>query len=414
VKLISIGLTNFRSFRNAVVFANLKKVNVFVGPNKARKSNVFEALSLFKSLASHQQSTRTPLNYHFDRRTKNPIVLNIELELSDRERNQIVNWMPRHRGLFKKGLSKDRKIFKYVRYHGEMRPNINRAVGPGDITDEELFVSDDSGHYTKIIHHMIRHGVAIKYSADLDVALSRLQSIDNFCKVKLSNRGTRSVFRGILAGNETEIEYRIGEMIKDFLKKIRIFPSSRRAESIGEVEEGSRISEDGHNLVSAIHALNEHRTKELRKELKRIVGIKNITTPAVGPRITVSVSEEGLASRMDLENMSFGLQQILILRVVLITAEPDQTICIEEPEMNIHSSAQKMVFDLIRSRKGYKNQFFLTTHSSIFTAVAEDVNTFLINRTKVGSTSLPIEDRSDLSLIKQQLGIRNSDIYGSD
>lgn len=44
----------------------------------------------------------------------------------------------------------------------------------------------------------------------------------------------------------------------------------------------------------------------------------------------------------------------------------------------------------------------------------EDVATYLI--TKFGGTSkvIPIENKSELTFIKQQLGIRNSDIYGYD
>jgi predicted ATPase len=41
--------------------------------------------------------------------------------------------------------------------------------------------------------------------------------------------------------------------------------------------------------------------------------------------------------------MSYGLQQILILLVAIITAEPNEIICIEEPEMNLHSSSQKKI-----------------------------------------------------------------------
>lgn len=96
--------------------------------------------------------------------------------------------------------------------------------------------------------------------------------------------------------------------------------------------------------------------------------------------------------------MNYGLQQTLILSVAIITAEANQTICIEEPELNLHSNSQKKLFDLMRSKKN--NQFFLTTHSSIFTDVEYDVATYLINKMKIGSASKRIEARSDLILIK--------------
>jgi predicted ATP-dependent endonuclease of OLD family len=412
VKITSIGVKNFRSFRDRVELTNLKKVNAFVGPNKAGKSNIFEALSLFKSLAGYQQNDRNPLNYHFDKQKQNSILLEIVLELSDRERCAIVNWMPRHKQqLFKKG----HKIFKYIKYLGEINPTIHKAVGSADITEEHLSVTDNSGHYVKMIHHRLEDGSAKRYSVDLDNALANLESINDFCNISLSYKDTRSVSSRILAGSHTEIEYRIGEMMTDFLKQIRIFPPSRSiVHPRRQVEEGSKLSEDSSNLVSVIHALEVQQQRKLFSELKKIVDIKDITTPAAGTDVTVSVSEEGLTSWIDLDNLSFGLQQILILLVAIITAEQGQTICIEEPEMNIHSSSQKMIFNLMRSINEDRNQFFLTTHSSIFTDVADDVSTYLITKTRGCSTSMLIEQRSDIRLIKQQLGIRNSDIYGSD
>ncbi|MGC2684909.1 MAG: AAA family ATPase [Candidatus Nitrosopolaris sp.] len=177
VKITSIGLTNFRSFRDRVEFTNLKKVNAFVGPNKAGKSNIFEALSIFKSLAGYQQNNRNPLNYHFDKQKQNSILLEIGLELSDRERYEIVNLMPKHKQLFKEG----HKIFKYIKYLGEINPTIHNAVGSIDITEEHLSVTDNSGNYVKMIHHKIEDGSAKRYCVDLNNALSNLESIDNFC-----------------------------------------------------------------------------------------------------------------------------------------------------------------------------------------------------------------------------------------
>jgi hypothetical protein len=60
--------------------------------------------------------------------------------------------------------------------------------------------------------------------------------------------------------------------------------------------------------------LKDQQARELRRELKKIVDIKNITTPASGTRVTVSVSEDGLTSSTDLDNMSFGLPEANIRR----------------------------------------------------------------------------------------------------
>ena len=44
----------------------------------------------------------------------------------------------------------------------------------------------------------------------------------------------------------------------------------------------------------------------------------------------------------------------------------------------------------------------------------EDVATYLITKFGGASKVIPIENKSELKFIKQQLGIRNSDIYGYD
>jgi OLD-like protein len=46
--------------------------------------------------------------------------------------------------------------------------------------------------------------------------------------------------------------------------------------------------------------------------------------------------------------------------------------------------------------------------------VWEDVATYLITKFGGASKVIPIENKSELPFIKQQLGIRNSDIYGYD
>jgi AAA15 family ATPase/GTPase len=89
LRLRSISLQNFRSFKDTVKISDLKRVNVLVGPNKAGKSNVFEALSLLKSLANDDANSRRNLDdYRFDHAKQNKIVIEIEIELSPSEQLQ--------------------------------------------------------------------------------------------------------------------------------------------------------------------------------------------------------------------------------------------------------------------------------------------------------------------------------------
>jgi len=115
---------------------------------------------------------------------------------------------------------------------------------------------------------------------------------------------------------------------------------------------------------------------------------------------SVRFNEKGLRSEIDFSNMSYGLQQSLILLLAISSAEPNKTICIEEPELHLHPQIQRRFMELIKSKaKQYKCQFFITTHSPIFVTSDEYSVTFLITRDKAVSNLIPIISESFLFAI---------------
>ncbi len=125
--------------------------------------------------------------------------------------------------------------------------------------------------------------------------------------------------------------------------------------------------------------------------------------------------EKGLNSPLSFSSLSYGTQQILHILILIEEAKAGETLCIEEPENNLHSHVQRKLFKrIIEKAKDNDLQFFITTHSPIFTKLDQDSMTYLVSRDKGFSKVMPIENKSDLKLIKQQLGISNSDIYGDD
>ena len=74
---------------------------------------------------------------------------------------------------------------------------------------------------------------------------------------------------------------------------------------------------------------------------------------------------------------------------------------------------QKRLFkEIIDNAKKKNIQFFITTHSPLFATIENDiVATHLITRTNAISEATLIDNNSQLKLIKQHLGIDNSDVY---
>lgn len=145
---------------------NLKEVNVLIGANKAGKSNVIEALTLLRSLADKDKQGRRPFaNYVFDQSTKNKVVLDIELWLSQEEIIQICLWLSEHNSIFGKVNSARDLIFKNIKYHAEIEKI--RNANENDITEEELYISNNTSSYTQLVHRFVENGSANQYYCDL-------------------------------------------------------------------------------------------------------------------------------------------------------------------------------------------------------------------------------------------------------
>lgn len=111
-------------------------------------------------------------------------------------------------------------------------------------------------------------------------------------------------------------------------------------------------------------------------------------------------------------SLSYGSLQLLHVLILIRKSESGETICIEEPENGLHSHIQKRLFkEIIDNAKKKDVQFFITTHSPLFTSLEDIVATHLLTRINAVSEATLIDKDSQLKLIKQHLGIDNSDIY---
>jgi predicted ATP-dependent endonuclease of OLD family len=86
---------------------------------------------------------------------------------------------------------------------------------------------------------------------------------------------------------------------------------------------------------------------------------------------------------------------------------------IEEPEINLHASAQRSLFKLLKSLTVTKKcQFIITTHSTIFSRIASNVSTFLVTKTEDDSTIRKLNEPIELQNLKQVMGHENTYFFG--
>ncbi len=411
MKIHWIAFENFRSFKEKAELANIKPVSIFVGPNNAGKSNVIEMLSFIRGMAMGSWSRRYD-DLVYDKNNKN-IHVEIELELTEDERRKIFSFMPNLNLLAAQVNFSTDGIFKYIKYSAQ--------IGRQRCVAEDLYITDQNKAYVHIIHHQWTQGNSIMESTIANFnGLGTSPTLNQISGLQpaVKNQAGTDAF-GFLTPmvNPNEPVYQITSMLVPFLQNIRIFGPYRKANVRVGGSEQNRMDETGSNVVGVMTTIIGADTDEFSRIMgiyKEIVGgIKTVNVPLVGNEHTLRVREDGLNSQIDFANMSVGLHQALILVFAIEKAGENETICIEEPEIHLHASAQKRLFRYIR-QQCRKNQFFITTHSSIFTSIDDDVGTYLVTKPKANSQIVLIDKEKDLRFIKQQLGIRNSDVFGSD
>ena len=89
MKINSLILENFRSFKDPIVIKELTDVNIFIGPNNVGKSNILEALRYIRFLTSGPD-TKTYSEMVFDGKTNRNIQFTLTFSLSTDERSDFI------------------------------------------------------------------------------------------------------------------------------------------------------------------------------------------------------------------------------------------------------------------------------------------------------------------------------------
>jgi len=410
-----LSVQNFKSFKEKTELNDIKPVSVFVGANNAGKSNIIEILSFLREMGNKTRS-KQHIDCTFDR-TTDPFLIEIELELSESERLSIINKIPTPNSL--EGIDLQKTSFlQYVKYEAHV---VDKRC-----SKEVLSITNHKKEYVPIIDQIWDSNsttVVTNYAIIESFFRTDKRIVETFAGdvLQFNHNNQSSVEFGILVPilQPSMTCYVIAHLIIDFLKNIRIFGAHRQAVSPYTGGLKRELVESGANLIEVMSTmLSEDRGEyqRINDQYNKIFGSQfDVHVPLDPSNIThtVKTKESGLESQTDFQNMSTGLHEILILLFAIEKAKPNETICIEEPEIHLHASVQKRLFRYIVEHSS-KNQFFITTHSSIFTGIEDNVRTYLVTKSNAISNVTQIDESEDLRLIKQQLGIRNSDIFGND
>ena len=384
VEISSISFKNFKTFQDQETFAETKKLNFLIGPNGVGKTNVWNGVNKIKDLFNGKAGLDR--NDHFDKNDKE-VFLSLTFKLSADERRKIIGTM--------NSITIPEKFLWRIKY--DVQCDTKRKI------KEFLSIDNDSDKFLKCL--------IIAYSSGQIVAQTiNLNDIANAVQTKfLGQFSTKNIVSALEQFNPT-----ILALLQKFFENVVHVPSQRISTGVITPTENKNISLDGASLANEINTIsqaNRHKHDRYEKNVKQIAPhINQINTPPKGNNITVEIREDGLAKEITHDELSNGYHQSLILPHIIQNSNP-RIFFLEEPELHLHAQSQKALLDIIRSNN--QHQFFIETHSPIFTGFSDSEATFLISKNDGASSVLTISS-DNIAPIKHELGLAHSDIYEHD
>jgi AAA15 family ATPase/GTPase len=169
-----ISLENFRSFKDRTEL-DLQNINVFVGPNKAGKSNLIMALRFLNALARNDWYNLYTDNV-FDHDDSKRITIEIVFCLGNDERKELVKKFFRK---IPENCYESNPIFEKIKYMIVIQNN--------KIYEERVSAINTINEYKDVIIHEFDGSVPNQYVVDLN-SHSDIETIEEFDSIGLQKR----------------------------------------------------------------------------------------------------------------------------------------------------------------------------------------------------------------------------------
>lgn len=365
MKITSFRIYNFRSIADTDEI-NCKNLMVFIGRNNAGKSNILKALDIFFN-------------------SSKPDVADIPYFAQEGDQIEISVSFGRIASEIKKRLDIDEDILTYSKSFNITKDGKSYKLS----SPKELLNGEDLKSYK--------------------ASFSGITELRSFLKQHLPKYYYVPALRNLA----DESKFKRGSLIQDLLLPLlddRIATDDQSIQSnLQSIE--SILKERSKIIETEISDILRHRVDDFERlsfDMSNIE-LKKALSPDVLVKTTAS---DSLLSAL---LQGAGTQNFLILALAQYYASGqtpvDLVIAFEEPEISLHSTAQRNMLDLIfQILTNERQQIFLTTHSTIFIDRTCD-NVCLVEKSD-GKTLLTVPQRS--REIITQLGIRGSDYLNSD
>lgn len=339
-----LTLQNFLSYGPEGVSVDLHPLNVLIGPNASGKSNLLEALAIFRATASDLQGTVREGGGvgEFVHKGEEPSAV---LEAS------IDYPLPPHTNILRHEIE------------------IARTVGGRLAVVNEMIQRDRFGsttaEYVKRVYDWVRVPTLYTYLKDGSRNESTVPDLKQDQSILAQRRDPgRYPEVTFLAHTFAEIalfqEWNFGRRTSARLPQPTDLPSGF-------------LLPDTSNLGLVLHDLGQTSAKreELMVYLRRFYEpARFISTKIQGGTIQLYIEEEG-ERLIPATRLSDGTLRYLCLLAILCHPNPPSVVAIEEPELGLHPDILPTIAELLR-KASERTQLFVTTHSDALVSALSD------------------------------------------
>lgn len=365
MKIINLGIANFRSFDSEGVFIeNLSKINIFIGKNNSGKSNILKFLHLCSKAVQKENEIR-----------------------SDRY------------SLLTGEFNKPENYFK----GNKKNPEITISIGYKDFP-KELQKYTNTDDLLPFKFNLLTGGIIENSKILENLNLQQLHP--------LQNRYSRASKEELLKVVNENLAERILNTFFSFVKKLIYIPDFRQ---ITEQEKDPESNiENGQNIISEISKmqnpeLTEYNKKEKFYKIKDFLLKELLEEPGASIEITHKKNDIILnlyGPNLPYKSFGTGIHELIIICTVLALSEKS-VVCIEEPEIHLHPYLQRKFIDLINKTD---NIYFITTHSNVFFDYNKNISIYHVNHNRVKTSVSHVNSDEKFYSILEDLGYKASDL----
>jgi predicted ATPase len=362
---------NYKSLKNLQL--EMKPFMVFIGPNNAGKSNIFDCLRFLSDSAR-----------------------------KGRDWQQMVN---------QKGG------FKQIVYNGNTGDNISIEL------QGLISAKNKERYYKYFIEFDGKHYNNIRNISEIFTLVGKVEKhllkypVENDEVIAINADGKQSSMK--VMGEQLNIsrfdnpEYY--PILGQFSREVQnwaffhLLPPLMREPS--EVLNEFRLRTMGENISTMLHTLqseSRQRFHKIEETLKEAVPeLEELTTGLTQekPSLTyIRIKEKYLKTSIPVWNMSDGTIRLLGYLATIYSPVMPPLICIEEPENYVHPRLLELIVDLIKTAS-QKTQVFVTTHSPYLIDFLKPEDLFIVEKKKGQTIVDKAEDKKGIKEALRKLGL---------